>query len=75
MLGSALLFALFIGLAVFMVYRLYVGLNHGEINVRGSVYSRNATPFQFWSTMLFASLGLLFGVIMAIAAVAAIFVS
>jgi len=59
MFGSALLFALVTGLAVFMTNRLYVGLSHGEINVRGWTYSRNTTPFQFWSTMLFASLGLL----------------
>ena len=67
MFGSALLFVLFIGLAVFMANRLYVGLSHGEINVRGWNYSRQTAPFQFWSTMLFASLGLLFSLAILIA--------
>lgn len=58
MFSDVLFFALWSGLAVFMVNRLYVGLRHGEIDVMGWLYSRSSTPVQFWLTISFAGLGL-----------------
>jgi hypothetical protein len=61
MVGLVFLFAAYMLLALFMFNRLFVGLRDGKINVRGWVYSRDATPFRFWATMLLASLALILG--------------
>jgi len=59
MFGNWIFVTLWVGLALFMINRLFVGLTHGEINVRGWVYTRESTPVRFWLTILFASLALL----------------
>jgi hypothetical protein len=64
MLVSLLFLVGFAAFSIFMANRLYVGFSRGQLNVRGRAYTRFATPIAYWLVMLFAGLGLLFGLLM-----------
>ena len=53
-----LLLLLFWGIAAFLANRLYVILRYREINLRGAVYSRAATPGLYWAQMALIVLAL-----------------
>ena len=69
MLISLLFLLFFVVFCGFMANRLYIGLSRGELNVKGQVYSRTSTPILYWLTMSFASIGLLFGMLLVAAGV------
>lgn len=43
----------------FMVTRVYLLIYHGELNVRGWVYSRASMPVQYWITTGLAIVGMM----------------
>jgi len=61
MLGSLLLALVGLGLAAFMVNRLYVGIGKRQIKVKGITYSRSTTPVMYWIVMTLAAFGLCWG--------------
>ena len=61
MLGSLLLALVGLGLAAFMVNRLYVGLGKRQINVKGITYSRSTTPVMYYTVMILAAFGMCWG--------------
>lgn len=67
MLGSLLLALVGLGLAAFMLNRLYVGIGKRQINVKGVTYSRSATPVMYWIVMTMAAFGLCWGLFIACA--------
>lgn len=58
MFSNALFVLLWLALAAFLVNRLYVGIKHGELNVKGAIYSRSSSAVQFWLSMTFAAIAL-----------------
>ena len=68
-----ILFTLFaIAFTGFMANRLHAGLSRRRIMVRSVTYVRGRDGFRYWVTMTMAGLGLLIGLFMSIAMVAAL---
>ncbi|WP_300117102.1 hypothetical protein [Sphingobium sp.] len=63
MFGNLLLALVGLGLAAFMVNRLYVGIGERQIKVKGITYSRSSTPIMYWIVMAMAVFGLCFGLL------------
>lgn len=70
--SNILFTALFVVVGCFMASRVYAALTRGELNVKGSVYSKDGTPIAFTATTIFAILGTLFAFIMAAIGILAI---
>jgi hypothetical protein len=63
MFGTLLFTLVGLSLAGFMVNRLYVGIRERQLDVKGIIYSRSATPIRYWITMSLAAYGLFCGLI------------
>lgn len=50
----------------FMCTRVYMLLVRGELNVKGALYSREATPVQYWLVFAMAIIGTTFALLMAV---------